>query len=137
MGSDLRRKAKLNVLMVLDNPFPPDLRVRKEFTALIEKGHNVTLVCYRAPGQLLTENISGCKVIRSNRVITKKLKGIVDVYNALFFINPVIRRMLEGLKEDFDVIHVHDLPLSNTCLRFARKRGMKAILDLHENYPEA
>ncbi len=40
-------------------------------------------------------------------------------------------------KYDYDVIHVHDLPLVRTVLSIARKYNKKVIFDMHENWPEA
>ena len=37
----------------------------------------------------------------------------------------------------FDVIHVHDLPLSKIGVEFKEKYSIKLIIDLHENYPAA
>lgn len=125
------------VLMILDSYFPSDIRVRKEFTAIIDAGYDVTLLCYRKKGEKRKETILGCNIIRSSASISSFHKGLIDMFNALFFINPVLNKELNRLGEKYDVIHVHDLPLANTALRFGEKHGMKTILDLHENYPEA
>ena len=132
-----KRDNKIQVLMVLDNFFPDDLRVRKEFIALLDAGYGVTLVCYRKKGQKKEETFLGCKVIRSSAAVSNLKKGLLDMYNAVFFINPVLRTELNNLRDKFDIIHVHDLPPSNTALRFGKKQRMKTVLDLHENYPEA
>ena len=86
----------VRVLMVLDSFFPPDLRVRKEFTALIDAGYDVTLVCYRKEGQEKEETVLGCKVIRTSGTVSNFQKGLIDMYNAMFFINPVLKKELNN-----------------------------------------
>lgn len=135
--SEIQNDKGTEVLMVLDNFFPSDLRVRKEFTALLDAGYNVTLVCYRKKGQKKEEKVLGCRVIRSSSSVSNFQKGLIDMYNAVFFINPVLNKALNNLRDRYDVIHVHDLPPANTALRYGNKHKMKTILDLHENYPEA
>lgn len=124
-----RRVKGVKVLMVLDSFFPPDIRVRKEYVSLIEAGYKVTLVCYRRKGQQKEETILGCRVIRSSTAVSGLRKGLIDMYNSLFFINPILRRELNNLSEEFDIIHVHDLPASNTALRYGKKHKLKSVLD--------
>lgn len=130
-------KTRVKVLMVLDSFYPLDIRVKKEFTALIDAGYNVTLVCYRKEGQKREETLDGCRVIRTSGSVSNFRKGLADMYNALFFINPILRRELKSLREAYDIIHVHDLPPANTALWYGKKHKMKTVLDMHENYPEA
>ena len=59
----------------------------------------------------------------------------------LFSINNVhyifYRELLKLYKEiNFDIIHVHDLPLSKTVRKVA-KNQYPYVIDLHENYAEA
>ena len=37
--------------------------------------------------------------------------------------------------EQFDNIHVHDLPLAKVVFEFANKHNCKFVIDLHENLP--
>lgn len=132
-----KRNNGVKALMVLDSFFPPDIRVRKEFCALIEAGYDVSLICYRKKGQKKEETILGCKVIRTAASVSNFKKGLTDMYNSVFFINPILKKELNNLREKYDIIHVHDLPPANTALRYGKKHKMKTVLDLHENYPEA
>ena len=38
---------------------------------------------------------------------------------------------------NFDIIHVHDLPLSKTIRIAAKKLNIPYVIDLHENYADA
>ncbi|MCZ4409353.1 glycosyltransferase family 4 protein [Cryomorphaceae bacterium 1068] len=125
------------ILMLLDAPYPKDIRLEKEISALIDAGANVTLVCYRKEGEPRREKVDGCNVVRTAEVITNSKKGWVDIWNSISFINRPIKKVLDSLEVEFDVVHGHDLPIVNTALQFARERGIKCVFDVHENYPEA
>jgi glycosyltransferase involved in cell wall biosynthesis len=123
--------------MVLDAYYPSDLRLEKEIPALQDAGIQVTLICYRRSGEAQEEMRDGLRIIRTKEVISHTRMGIADVLNALFFINFPIWRALQSPDAQFDAVHAHDLPVSNTALRWAKKKGIRSVLDLHENYPEA
>jgi len=127
----------LRILMVLDAPYPRDIRVEKEVSALVEAGAKVSLVCYRRKGEPLKGEFKGCEIIRSKSEVSDTQKGWVDIYNSVFFRNPVLEKTLRNLPAKFDAVHVHDLPATLTVLRYARKAGIPAIYDMHENYPDA
>ncbi|MCH2200299.1 MAG: glycosyltransferase family 4 protein [Flavobacteriales bacterium] len=127
----------MKILMLLDGPYEGDFRLKKEVSTLLENGHEITLVCYRT-GDKPKESIEGAlKLLRTEKVIDNRRAGFIDILNSVFFINFDISKRLSGLHESFDVVHVHDLPLANTGLRYARKKQIPCVLDLHENYPEA
>jgi len=127
----------MKVLMLLDGPYEGDFRLKKEVDTLMEGGYHVTVVCYRT-GKKTLESVDGnLRLLRTNKIINHKRAGFIDILNSMFFINFEIRNRLSDLDEEFDVVHVHDLPLAYTGLQYARKHGCPCILDLHENYPEA
>ncbi len=127
----------VRILMVLDGHYPTDLRLEKQIPVLLEAGYEVTLVCYRRHGESTEESLNGLKVIRTKMAVTHTLQGYIDILNALFFINIPIRNALNSLKGEFDAVHVHDLPVSNTALSWAEKKNITTVFDVHENYPDA
>jgi len=55
----------MNILMILsDNTFPPDIRVKKEAGALIGDGHKVSLIAVRGKGQSKSELVEDVSVFR-------------------------------------------------------------------------
>lgn len=126
--------------MVLKGNFPPDARVRKEAKALIGSGHEIRLLCRGEEPK--EQNIGGLSV----RKIVHKRWEKTDLFNLknlygitrkiLLFVDARWERELhtELSNNDFDMIHVHDLPLARTVLKVSEK---PIILDLHENYKEA
>jgi len=118
------------ILMLLENSFPPDIRVEKEAKSLLEAGFDFSLVC--ANGKDL-DNWNGMKIYKVPIKKDKfsKLKRLVSI------IHPDFYRYLDNLfqKEKFDILHVHDLRLVPTALKIKEKYGCKVVADLHENYP--
>ncbi len=126
------------ILMVLDNYYPPDIRVSKEAAALIKNGFNVNLICWGKEGCLEKEVSDKLNIFR--RVKVDGFKKIWSVFNYYVnFVNPVWFKELDEIVRELniEVIHVHDLPLVKTCIKVAEKYDIPVIADLHENYPEA
>lgn len=125
--------------MIVDGTYPNDIRVRKEAESLAENGKKVLVVCPSKKGNKKNENINGVEVFRIGNDYATWKKGLNDIVESLFNINPFF---YFGLKEVFkkykvDFLHVHDLPLASTGFRFKKQVTNSLILDLHENYPEA
>ncbi len=120
------------ILMLLEHPFPPDIRVEKEAKVLLGAGFDLSLVC--AHGKEIT-NWNGMKIynapIKGGNF--SKLKKLISVVDFDFY------EYLDHLFLDakFDVLHVHDLKLVPTALMIKEKYNCKVVADLHENYPAA
>lgn len=122
--------------MVMDDPFPPDLRVEREAMALIGAGYAVSIVTFRSDRTV--EEVYDYKGIE---VITLPLERFWFMMSALAYTLPFyhrhlarrLSRLLDG--RNFDVLHIHDLRVARAALS-ARPDGCKVVLDLHENRPE-
>ena len=125
--------------MVVDGAYPNDIRVRKEAESLAENGKKVLVVCPLKKGLLMEESVNGVDIYRIGKNYKTWKKGICDIFESIFNINPFfyfgLTKVFKNYK--FDYLHVHDLPLASTCFLFKKKVKYKLILDLHENYPEA
>ena len=126
------------ICMVLDGAYPNDIRVRKEAEALAENGQKVLIVCPAKPQLPKEEIINGVAVFRIGKNYTHTHKGINDVIESIFNINPYFYFGLKKVVKKYtvDYLHVHDLPLAGTGYMF-KSRVKYLILDLHENFPEA
>ena len=127
------------ICMVVDGAYPSDIRVRKEAEALVKSDKKVLVVCPLKKGDKKIETINDVDIYRIGTNYSFSKKGIYDVIESIFDINPLF---YFGLKEVFkkysiDFLHVHDLPLAGTAYRFKSKVKYNLILYLHENYPEA
>jgi glycosyltransferase involved in cell wall biosynthesis len=129
------------ICMLLHEFYPNDIRVTKEATALTNAGFEVHLICLQRKTELDFEVVNGIQIHRIPIAQTFFWRGIWDILLVAFgFFQPKFYHKLRSLHKDenFDALHVHDLPLAKTAIRFKRKNNsLKVVLDFHENYPEA
>ncbi|OEJ99973.1 hypothetical protein BFP71_10545 [Roseivirga misakiensis] len=126
--------------MLLHEPYPNDIRVSKEAKSLIESGFEIHLLCLGRKGEPKEATVNGIKVHRIHIAKSFAWRGIWDIILAIRFTQPLFYTQLKKLhrREKFSAFHVHDLPLAKTAVKVAKKlSGVKTILDMHENYPEA
>ena len=128
----------MNILMVLETPFPPDLRVENEIDALLEAGHNITII---AGFRTKVERIGYYEKADLIRVFVPRLiyKSSIGCLSYPFYFKFWKRKITKVLLENkYDAVHIHDLPLSQVLveLRKETQQDFKITLDLHENYPD-
>ncbi|PHR74029.1 MAG: hypothetical protein COA67_01300 [Lutibacter sp.] len=126
------------ICMLVDGSYPNDIRVRKEAESLVENGKKVLVVCPATKNVLKNEVVNGVEIYRIGINYTIFKKGIFDVFESVFNINPFFYFGLKSVfkKYQIDFLHVHDLPLAGTGYLF-KDKVKSLVLDLHENYPEA
>src|SRR5215831_9252297 len=116
------------ILMLVENAYPQDPRVRNEASLLTSAGYQVSVICLKRPGQAAAELINGVQVYRIPRLeffkktpsnnsnflarLWLKLKsflGYVLEYgyftSACLFISAYV-----WLRRGFDVLHAHNPP---------------------------
>ena len=129
----------MNVGMVLNAPYPADIRVAKEARSLVDAGYTVHLLCTNRGQEPTEEVVEGIRVARINGLSKHYQVGIWDVINAVNFVHPLfyfaLRKFIDRYR--IDVLHVHDLPLAKTAVLLGNKRQIPVVVDLHENFPEA
>jgi glycosyltransferase involved in cell wall biosynthesis len=123
------------ILMILEGEFPPDLRVENEISALIEAGNEVHLMCSTRKNLPVEDRLNKAFIHRYP-ISTFIHKSSIGCLNFPFYFN-FWRKHLYNLfkKYKYDVIHVHDLPLSRLGVELKREYGIPLVLDLHENWP--
>lgn len=125
---------KGHILMVLDKEFPPDERVEKEISSLQQIGYSVTLAT------LTFKNAQEKEVYNGYSIYRKKISGLMFKSSAAILLLPFYFRFwykfLDTIleKEHFDIVHIHDLPLSKIGYLLARKYNLKLVCDQHEYY---
>ena len=123
------------ILVILDENFPPDVRVERELKTLSEN-HTVHLLCYTTKNQPETEQYNEFKVFRINiSPLMYKLKALALLlpFYFKFWRNAIKKQFTE---HKYDLIHLHDLTLARPVRVLATKYKIPYILDLHENRPE-
>ncbi|MFL5872020.1 MAG: glycosyltransferase family 4 protein [Solirubrobacterales bacterium] len=127
----------MRVAMLLENnPYPQDVRVRSEAESLVEAGHEVTVIAPRAPGQSRHESIGAVRVRRFRLPETPaSALGFVVEYgiaNAQLYLG-ALRALLTGA----EVLHLHNPPDTLFGVAFlARAMGRRAVFDHHDLAPE-
>src|SRR5687768_14444726 len=129
----------MNLGMILNAPYPPDMRVKKETDALTRSGIKIHLLCLRKDGQPYEEEYDGISVTRIDAGKNNFQLALRDAVMSVTFQHPEFMKAIPGWvkKHELKVIHVHDLPLAGTALALRTKLGVRVVTDLHENYPEA
>lgn len=129
----------MNLGMILNAPYPPDLRVKKETDALVKAGFRIYLLCLRKEGQEYREESEGISIERIDAGKNNFQLAVRDIIMAMTFKHPEFRKAIPGWtkRNNIAIIHVHDLPLAGTALALRKKLGVKVVVDLHENYPDA
>jgi glycosyltransferase involved in cell wall biosynthesis len=129
----------MTIGMLLNAPYPSDVRIKKETDALLSSGFNVCLLCLRRSGEKKEERINGLLIQRLYAGENNVELAFWDVIMASTFIHPVFRRAIPNWikKNSITALHVHDLPLSGTALSIKKTINIPVVLDFHENYPDA
>ena len=129
----------MTIGMLLNAPYPSDVRVKKETDALLASGFSVHLLCLRRSREKEKESINGLHIQRLKAGEGNVQLAVWDVIMSLTFVHPVFKKAIPNwLKENsISVMHVHDLPLVGTALEIRKKSGIPVIADFHENYPDA
>jgi glycosyltransferase involved in cell wall biosynthesis len=127
--------ARHRLLMILQDDFPPDIRLEKEIKSLQDR-FDVYLLCNNKGALALTENYSGATVIRLNKLtwLPRKLRIL---YNMPLFFSPVwlLGIFKNAKKYNVEALHVHDLPLAMAAIQVGKLLRLPVVYDMHENYP--
>ncbi|RLF97577.1 hypothetical protein DRN58_08535 [Thermococci archaeon] len=116
----------MKVLMVLSNPFRPDMRPYHEAQSLIKKGYSVDILAFDQKSEFPVEEIyDGINILRVRPLLKTGIFRVDYILNSfLLYINVFFL--------DFDIIHCHDFE-TIICGYIAKIRGKKAVIDIHEN----
>jgi len=127
-----------DIVHVAHTSFPDDPRPRREAMVAAETGRRVAIV-------VLQDGRDPRPVGHRGRVVVVRLPGrrrrgslakyVVEYTDFLLRVHALFRR--DSRFRDARVVHVHTLPdFLIGGVRPARRRGARAILDLHEIFPE-
>ena len=122
--------------MILSNPLMVDPRVYKEIKALMEVGHEVSIIVWdRHHEYSPIEVIEGIKIIRIHN------EGLMEIFPNDLLRNPIwwrkaYKKAMELYKNGykFDVVHCHDLDTLQAGVWLKKKLNIKLIYDAHENF---
>jgi glycosyltransferase involved in cell wall biosynthesis len=129
----------MTIGMLLNAPYPSDVRIKKEADALLRAGHSIHLVCLRRVGEAKTEVVEGIHITRIDAGKNNISLAFWDMLMSLFLVHPAFKRKLPSWikAHTIEALHIHDLPLVGTALSIKTKTNIPVIADFHENYPDA
>jgi glycosyltransferase involved in cell wall biosynthesis len=126
----------MNILMVLENPYPPDERVENEINILTKNGFKIVLVCTTKERKIDVEEKENLTIYRIPISWFIYKSGAVALILPFYF-HFWYRHLLKIIKQShFDAIHIHDLPLVKVGLKLSKEFNLQIISDYHENRPE-
>lgn len=124
-----------DVVMVLENNrYPQDSRVRKEAESLAESGRSVEVLAPREPDRPNHERIRGVRVTRfplpegNGALLGTAIEYVVAFFAIASLVLPRLARSRTG------TLHVHNPPdFFFPLLWFARRRGWSTVFDHHDD----
>ena len=124
--------------MLLENqPYPQDHRVRREATTLAAAGYRVSVICPSSPGQSWRETVDSVRVYRFKA--PPPANGFLGYFweyacsTAAAFVLSLVVFLTEG----FDVIHAHNPPETFVFVAaFYKLFGKRFVFDHHDLSPE-
>lgn len=131
----------MRICMLLDDTYPEDIRVTKEVKGLLDRDHEVWILCFQQEGAPRREVVDGAQVIR--RPMQQAHRGIMGLRPGLKYLltheHTAWRSAIDEVvaMADIEALHPHDLPLVKTALAAGQHHGLPVVADLHENWPEA
>ncbi len=129
----------MTIGMLINAPYPSDVRIKKEADTLLRAGHAVHLLCLRKKDQPYEEQYEGINIKRIDAGKNDVALAFWDIIMSATFVHPLFRKAVEPWiqKNGIEALHVHDLPLVGTALSVKRKTSIPVVADFHENYPDA
>jgi glycosyltransferase involved in cell wall biosynthesis len=125
-------------MLLENNPYPQDGRVRGEANALAAAGYRVSVICPSARGQPWREILGGVRVYRFPAPpAANGFLGYLWEYGYSMVATFVIS-LLVLLREGFDVVHAHNPPDTFVLIAaFYKLLGKRFVYDHHDLAPGA
>jgi glycosyltransferase involved in cell wall biosynthesis len=130
------RRERITMLLE-NNPYPQDVRVRSEAESLARAGHSVTVIAPRGPGQPRREQVRGVEVVRF-RLADGSERGAAG-FALEYAVAAVALHLgaLGALLRGATVLHLHNPPdILFPAGAMYRLAGRKVIFDHHDLFPE-
>jgi glycosyltransferase involved in cell wall biosynthesis len=124
------------VMLLENNPYPQDTRVRNEAESLAEVGLHVTVLAPRGRAQTAYQWINGVEVHRYRMVWAGRSSLSYAAEYTVAHVQ-LITRSLIALARGARVLHIHGPPDTLfVAAIFARLARRKVVFDLHDSGPE-
>ncbi len=124
-------------MLLENNPYPQDSRVRREAQALTQAGHRVSVIAQRGRNQPWQEVVDGVRVYRFPAPPDGNgfLGYLLEYGQAL--LSMLVLSLWALVREGFDVIHAHNPPDVMVLIAALYKPlGKRFVFDHHDLSPE-
>lgn len=127
----------MKILFLYDGEYPWDIRVEKICNTLLDKSHEVHMVCRNKSRQVRSEKYENINIHRTISIPTFFGK-INDVVTFPAFFSPVwlIELYIQTKKNKCEIIIVRDLPMALAAIWVGKILHLPVVLDMAECYPE-
>ncbi len=127
--------------MLLETNLLEDERVKKECMLLSDNGYEVHVLFPEFPGEKASnDSFSYDHIVKHNfQASRNKFNKFMGTSLILpFYFRMWEREAMRVIHENgpFEMIYIHDLPLSEVGIRIKRKLGIKLVCDQHEFYSD-
>jgi len=115
-----------------------DNRVKRYAESLATRGDHVDVLALRKPQQQRYECVNGVHLYRIQNRSYKERQPVSYLWRLLvFFLLSTWKISIRSLRQPYDVVHVHSVPdFEVFAALFAKLRGSRVILDIHDIVPE-
>ena len=124
-------------MLIGNNPYPQDPRVRREALALRDAGYDVAVVCRSVRGQPQRETVDGVRVYRYPRPL--RPRGLLTfAFHYAYSTLAALALSVQAFRErPFDVVHAHNPPDTLALVGGLYKLlGRRFVYDHHDLAPE-
>lgn len=128
----------MKILMITDNQYEPDIRIRREAEGLVEAGHEVHVACRGLYDSEPRGELNGVEITRicANSKILHNIAELV--YTATWYQPVWVKKTREILEKDgYDTVYYHDIEHAKLATKLADWYDLSIVADLHEMYPQA
>ncbi len=125
----------MRIVALYAEDYPWDVRIDKLLTGLVERGHEVTLVCRNMAGRPVRSLEGG---LDCRRVLDPAVPGVLrKALSVPAFFNPFWRHTLDRALRDekADLLIVRDVPLAPLAIQAGGRAGIPVVVDMAENHP--
>jgi glycosyltransferase involved in cell wall biosynthesis len=156
MQMEMQKQCELKILMLVENAYPSDSRVRKEAMSLTAAGHKVIVLALRANKERFHEIINGVEVYRlpemalfekvntgnDNTAVKQRISKIKSTlgyfFEYLYFTSACfLLSIFFLLKHKVDVVHANNPPDTLFLIGLLFKLfGKKYVFDHHDLSPD-
>jgi glycosyltransferase involved in cell wall biosynthesis len=124
-------------MLLENNPYPQDVRVRSEAESLVRAGHHVTVVAPRGERQPRREQLRGVEVIRFG-LVDGSARGVAGFVREYLVASWALHlEAVRALVRGATVLHIHNPPdIFFPAGALFRLAGRKVVFDHHDLFPE-